>query len=145
MKKVALRYIIPTTCYAILFAIFALIAILAFAMDPMDAEALQDTGMIGLIVLFFAAAVKGILLLIGLGGSVMMLFPLVFSAVNIAKKGRKLTVACLVYDILLTFIYLPAFLASLLHGGVFIFGAGLALVLTALVTNAYSLKKGTEA
>ncbi len=140
-RSISARHIIPAVCYALLFSGFILITVLAFALDFSNSEVLKDTGMLGLIVLLFAAAVKGVLIVIGVGGAVMLLFPLIFSAANITKQQRKLTVACLVFDVLLTIIYLPAFLLSLPTVNALIFGSGFALVLTALISNACALKK----
>ena len=98
--KLAPRHIIPVVCYALLFVSFALIAVLGFATNFTSSESLEGSGMIGLLVIGIAAAVKFVLILIGIGGALFILFPLVFSSINIAKRGRKLAVACLVFDAL---------------------------------------------
>ena len=95
-KKITARHIIPAVCYAILFFCFVTLTVLAFTLDFSGSIDLQDTAILGLIFLFFAAAIKGILVLIGVGGATMLLFPLVFSTINIFKQQRSLTIACVV-------------------------------------------------
>ena len=146
-KKVEARHIIPAVCYALLFSGFVILTALSFALDFSDSEALQNTAIFGLLILALVAVVRGILIIIGVGGAVMLLFPLVFSTVNIFKKQRKLTISCMVFDVLLLLMYLPPFLLSLSSmgiPGILVFGGGFALSLTALITNIYQLKKGKQ-
>ena len=111
--KLAPRHIVPVICYSLLFVGFVLIAVLGFATNFTSSESLEGTGMIGLLVIGIAAAVKFVLILIGIGGAMFTLFPLVFSSVNIVKRGRKLTIACLVFDILWCQAALGGLLATL--------------------------------
>ncbi|MBR5616054.1 MAG: hypothetical protein IKW66_04460, partial [Clostridia bacterium] len=67
--KIAPRHIIPVVCYALIFVSFALIAVLGFATNFTSSESLEGTGMIGLLVIGIAAAVKFVLILIGIGGA----------------------------------------------------------------------------
>ena len=64
--KIAPRHIVPVVCYAILFLAFVLIAVLGFGTHFTSSESLEGTGMIGLLVVGIAAAVKFILILIGI-------------------------------------------------------------------------------
>ena len=98
--KLAPHHIIPTVCYALLFAGFSLIAFAGFATDFISSESLEGTGMIGLLVVGLVVAAKFFLILIGIGGALFAFFPLVFSAINIAKRGRQLAIPCLVFDAL---------------------------------------------
>ena len=105
-QRLAPRHIIPVVCYALLLIGYILIALLAFRYDFIDTENLQGSGFAGLIILGFAVAIKGVLLIIGIGGAVITLTPLVLSCVNVAWRGRYLPIVCLVYDITWCQIYL---------------------------------------
>ena len=143
-KKITARHIIPAVCYAILFFCFVTLTVLAFTLDFSGRIDLQDTEILGLIFLFFAAAIKGILVLIGVGGATMLLFPLVFSTINIFKQQRSLTIACVVFDALLLLMFFPPFLFSLGNISIpslVVYGGGTALALTTLITNICTLKK----
>lgn len=143
--RLAPRHIIPTVCYAILFLAFILIAVLGFGTHFTSSESLEGTGMIGLLVIGIAAAVKFVLILIGIGGALMALFPLAFSSINIAKRERKLAIACLVFDVLWCQAFLGASLATLIDfdsiAPVIVSLLGLGLNVTALVMNILSIKR----
>ena len=142
--KLAPRHIVPVVCYAILFLAFVLIAVLGFGTHFTSSESLEGTGMIGLLVVGIAAAVKFILILIGIGGALFTLVPLVFSSVNITKKGRKLAIACLVFDALWCHCFLVASLATLINfeslAPILISVFPLALCALALVMNILNIK-----
>ena len=143
--KIAPRHIIPVVCYALLFVSFALIAVLGFATNFTSSESLEGTGMIGLLVIGIAAAVKFVLILIGIGGALFTLFPLVFSSVNVAKRDRKLAIACLVFDVLWCQTFVGATLATLLDfespAPVLVSVFALTLCALALVMNILNVKK----
>ena len=113
-QKLAPRHIIPVVCYALQFICFILAAVAGFAITFTSSESLENTGVVGLLVIGMVAAAKMLLIIIGIGGSLMALFPLVFSASNIAKRNRKLAIACLVFDTLWCQAALGAVLATLL-------------------------------
>jgi hypothetical protein len=142
--KLAPRHIVPVVCYAILFLAFILIAVLGFGTHFTSSESLEGTGMIGLLVIGIAAAVKFVLILIGIGGALMALFPLTFSSINIAKRERKLAIACLVFDVLWCQAFLGASLATLIDfesiAPVIVSLLGLGLNVTALVMNVLNVK-----
>ena len=144
--KLAPRHIIPTVCYALLLAGFSLIAVAGFATDFAGSESLQDTGMIGLVVIGLAVAAKFFLILIGVGGALFALFPLVFSAINISKRGRKLAIPCLVFDALWchTFAGAVAFTLWDFDGiaPVLVSALPLALCALSLVSNILNIKYG---
>ncbi|MBR5881637.1 MAG: hypothetical protein IKZ16_08095 [Clostridia bacterium] len=143
--KIAPRHIIPVVCYALLFVSFALIAVLGFATNFTSSESLEGTGMIGLLVIGIAAAVKFVLILIGIGGALFTLFPLVFSSVNVAKRDRKLAIACLVFDALWCQTFVGATLATLLDfeslAPVLVSVFALTLCALALAINILNVKK----
>ena len=143
--KLAPRHIIPVVCYALLFVSFALIAVLGFATSFTSSESLEGTGMIGLLVIGIAAAVKFVLILIGIGGALFTLFPLVFSSVNIVKRGRRLAIACLVFDALWCQTFVGALLATLLDfesiSPVLVSAFALSLCALALAMNILSVKR----
>jgi len=109
--KLAPRHIIPTVCYALLLVGYILIALLAFQYEFIDTENLQGSGFAGLIILGFAVAIKGILLIIGIGGALVTLPPLVLSSINIAWRRRIPAIACLIYDISWCQVYLGCLFA----------------------------------
>ena len=100
--KLAPRHIIPVVCYVLLFIGFVFLAVVGFAVDFTNSKwpNLEGTGMFGLLMLGLVVALKLVLILIGVGGALLSLFPLVFSSINIAKRGRPLAIACLVFDAL---------------------------------------------
>ncbi len=144
-SKLAPRHIIPVVCYALLLLGFFLVAILGFATNFTSSESLEGSGMIGLLVIGIAAAVKFVLILIGIGGALFTLFPLVFSSANIAKRGRKLAIACLVFDALWCQAFLFATLATLLDfesfAPVLVSVFSLVLCALALVMNILNIKR----
>jgi hypothetical protein len=91
-----------------------------------------------------AVAAKMLLILIGIGGALMALFPLTFASINIAKRGRKLAIACLVFDVLWCQASLGASLATLIDfesiAPVIVSLLGLGLNVTALVMNVLNVK-----
>ena len=99
-SKSSARHIIPVVCYAFLFLSSVATAVFGFLLDFTSSESLEDTGMIGLLVVSLFAAAKILLILIGIGGAAFSLFPLTFSAINLSKRSRNLTVACLVFDVI---------------------------------------------
>ena len=143
--KLAPRHIVPVVCYALLFIGFALIAVLGFATSFTSSESLEGTGMIGLLVIGIAAAVKFVLILIGIGGALFTLFPLVFSSVNVVQRGRKLAIACLIFDALWCQTFVGALLATLLDfeslAPVLVSTFALSLCALALVMNILSVKR----
>ena len=142
--KLAPRHIIPTVCYALQVLGFVLTAIFGFAIDFVNTESLENSGPAGLIVLTIAVVAKGVLIIIGIGGSVSTLFPLTFSSINIAKRERKLAIACLVFDALWCQAFLGASLATLIDfesiAPVIVSLLGLGLNVTALVMNVLNVK-----
>ena len=143
-QKLAPRHIIPVVCYALQFICFVLAAVAGFAITFTSSESLENTGVVGLLVIGMVAAAKMLLIIIGIGGSLMALFPLVFSASNIAKHNRKLAIACLVFDTLWCQAALGAVLATLLDfesiAPVIVSLLALGLNATALVMNVLNIK-----
>ena len=109
--KLALRHIIPTVCYSLLLVGYILIALLAFQYEFIDTENLQGSGFAGLIILGFAVAIKGVLLIIGIGGALVTIPPLVLSSINIAWRRRFPAIVCLIYDITWCQVYLGCLFA----------------------------------
>ena len=144
--KLAPRHIIPTVCYALLLAGFSSIAFAGFEADFTASESLEGTGMIGLLVVGLAVAAKFFLILIGIGGALFALFPLVFSAINIAKKGRKLAIPCLVFDALWCQTFAGAVMLTLLDfegiTPVLVSAIPLALCAISLIANILNIKYG---
>jgi hypothetical protein len=142
--KLAPRHIIPTVCYALLFAGFSLIAFSGFATDFISSESLEGTGMIGLLVVGLAVAAKFFLILIGIGGALFAFFPLVFSAINIAKRGRQLAIPCLVFDALWCQTFAGAIMMTLFDfesiAPVLVSAIPLALCVISLVANILNIK-----
>ena len=112
--KLAPRHIIPVVCYALQFVCFVLAAVAGFAITFTSSESLEGAGVVGLLVVGMAVAAKMLLIIIGIGGALMALFPLTFSSINIAKRERKLAIACLVFDVLWCQASLGASLATLI-------------------------------
>jgi len=144
-SKLAPRHIIPVVCYAVLFLAFILIAVLGFGTHFTSSESLEGTGMIGLLVIGIAAAVKFVLILIGIGGALMALFPLTFSSINIAKRERKLAIACLVFDANFVFFFVFLTLFSIFSANTptlpLTYVVILALCTLSLVMNILNVKK----
>ena len=142
--KLAPRHIVPVVCYALQFVCFVLAAVAGFAITFTSSESLEGAGVVGLLVVGLAFAAKFVLILIGIGGSVSTLFPLVFSSINVAKRERKLAIACLVFDVLWCQAFLGASLATLIDfesiAPVIVSLLALGLNATALVMNVLNIK-----
>jgi hypothetical protein len=148
--KLAPRHIVPVVCYSLLLVGFALIAFLAFTFNFAGLEDVNlDIGkpiefFYGMLAVSFAMFVKLALIIVSIGGAVFALLSLIFSSINIKKHGRKLTVVCLVFDILWCNILLGGMLALLAAFETFalliVAITCLALCILALVMNILNIK-----
>ena len=111
--KLAPRHIIPTVCYALLLVGFALVALIGCSIDFSSSESLEGSGIVGLLVVGIAVSAKLVLILIGIGGALVTLPPLVLSSINIALRGRIPAILCLLYDITWSQLYLGCLSAAL--------------------------------
>jgi uncharacterized membrane protein YfcA len=109
--KLAPRHIIPTVCYALLLVGFALVALIGCSIDFSSSESLEGSGIVGLLVVGIAVGAKLVLILIGIGGALVTLPPLVLSSINIAWRGRIPAIVCLIYDITWCQVYLGCLFA----------------------------------
>ena len=98
----------------------------------------------GMLAASFVMFVKLALIIVSIGGAVFALLSLIFSSINIKKHGRKLTVVCLVFDILWCNILLGGMLALLAAFETFalliVAITCLALCILALVMNILNIK-----
>ena len=150
--KLAPRHIIPAVCYAILFAVSALVAIYVriglqnFSPASGSSSAVEETlPLIGLLAVGIAAAAVVLLFFAALLAAVFAFVPLLLSSINMFKRNRKLAIACLVFDILTTeFLFFP-FVSSLISATTLVipllFAGLLALPILSLVMNVLNIKQ----
>jgi hypothetical protein len=151
--RLAPRHIIPTICYAILFIAAALVAAIIYAnLQSLEIPGAPTDETIPLLgVMAVGIAVAAVLLAFGFAivAAVLPLFPLVLSSINIAKRNRKLAIACLVFDALLV-----EFFALMLFSAIFstfssadtfvlplAYATGLGLCALSLVMNILNIKR----
>lgn len=148
--KLAPRHIIPVVCYSLLLVGFTLIAFLAFTFNFAGLEEVElDFGdpiefFYGLLTVGFAMLLKLALIIVSIGGAILTLLTLIFSSINIIKRGRKLAIACLVFDILWCNVFLGGMLALLAAFETFalliVAITCLALFVLALIMNILNIK-----
>jgi NADH:ubiquinone oxidoreductase subunit 4 (subunit M) len=146
--KLAPRHIIPVVCYAIFFITSALLAIVLFIsiqnMKISGEPAENALPLIGLVAVGIAVAAVIFAFVLALLAALFSLFPLIFSAVNISKKNRKLAVACLIFDILIAQMFVSLLMFSFFSFQTpivpLIYAAGLGISVLSLVMNILNIK-----
>ena len=149
--KIAPRHIIPVVCYAVFLVISLLLAVVVGVslqnLDVSGGSEVVDQGLplIGLVAVGIAVAAIAFVFVLAIVAAVMFLFPLTFSIMNLQKRGRKLAIACLVFDAMtaefFAFMLLFAFFSDKTSAIPLAYAAGLALAVLSMVMNIVNVKK----
>jgi hypothetical protein len=148
-SRLAPRHIIPTVCYAILFIAATMVAAIIYAsLQTLEIPSPPTDETIPLLgVMAVGIAVAAVLLVFGFAivAAVLLLFPLIFSSINIAKRNRKLAIACLVFDAILAEFFVFMLFFSFFSASIpvlpLVYAAGLGLAALSLVMNILNIKR----